>query len=58
MEEIKVFSFFSGLGLMDLGFENAGFKIDFVNEKNSRFLEAYRYARKNRKSTPVPPRQV
>lgn len=53
MEEIKVFSFFSGLGLMDLGFENAGFKIDFVNEKNSRFLEAYRYARKNRKSTPA-----
>ena len=53
MEEIKVFSFFSGLGLMDLGFENAGFKIDFVNEKNSRFLEAYRYARKVRKNTPA-----
>jgi DNA (cytosine-5)-methyltransferase 1 len=52
MEKIKVFSFFSGLGLLDLGFENAGFKIEFINERNSRFLQAYRYARKDRKYTP------
>ena len=31
---IEVFSFFSGLGFMDLGFEEAGFDIAFVNEYN------------------------
>ena len=33
---IEVFSFFSGLGFMDLGFEEAGFDIAFVNEYKHR----------------------
>lgn len=45
--------FFSGLGLLDLGFENAGFNIVFVNEYNKRFLQAYQYARKNSGHLPV-----
>ncbi len=49
---IKIFSFFSGLGFLDLGFENAGFNIDFVNEFNENFLKAYKYAR--RKSAKIP----
>lgn len=28
----SVFSFFSGAGFLDLGFEQAGFNISFVNE--------------------------
>lgn len=43
--DIELFSFFSGLGILDLGFENAGFKIEFVDEYNDRFLSAYQYAR-------------
>lgn len=49
---VEVFSFFSGLGLLDLGFENAGFNIVFVNEYNERFLKTYQYAR--RKSRHIP----
>ena len=45
--DIEVFSFFSGLGFLDLGFENAGFDIVFVNENNDMFLNAYKYARRN-----------
>ena len=44
---IEVFSFFSGLGFMDLGFEAAGFDIAFVNENNHNFLQAYQHARRN-----------
>ncbi|WP_094136378.1 DNA cytosine methyltransferase [Akkermansia muciniphila] len=51
--DVEVFSFFSGLGLLDLGFENAGFNIVFVNEYNKRFLQAYQYARKNSGHLPV-----
>lgn len=40
-----IFSFFSGSGLMDLGFENAGFDIDFVNEYHLPFLNAYKFSR-------------
>lgn len=40
-----VFSFFSGLGFLDLGFEDEGFEIAYVNEFHPPFLEAYRYAR-------------
>ena len=32
---------------MDLGFEKAGFEIDFVNEIHKPFLEAYKSSRKN-----------
>ena len=49
----EIFSFFSGLGFLDLGFENAGFNIVFVNEHNKRFLSAYRYARRNSNHTPL-----
>ena len=42
---IKIFSFFSGSGFLDLGFEKAGFVIDFVNEYSPSFLNAYKYSR-------------
>ncbi|OOE47637.1 DNA (cytosine-5-)-methyltransferase [Salinivibrio kushneri] len=41
-----IFSFFSGSGFLDLGFENSGFNVDFVNEFHEPFLDAYRYSRK------------
>lgn len=49
---IEVFSFFSGLGFMDLGFEEAGFDVAFVNEYNHNFMQAYQYARRNRVHRP------
>ena len=42
----KVFSFFTGSGLLDLGFEDAGMEIVFVNEYINAFIEAYKYSRK------------
>ena len=44
--KLKIFSFFSGCGILDLGFENAGFEIDLVNEFYQPFMEAYQYSRK------------
>ena len=44
---IEVYSFFSGVGFLDLGFENAGFNIVFVDEYDDRFLQSYQYARRN-----------
>jgi len=41
----NIFSFFSGLGFLDLGFENSGYKIATVNEIHKPFLEAYEYSR-------------
>lgn len=49
---IEVYSFFSGLGFFDLGFEDAGFNIVFVNEIDERFLRSYRYARRKRTHIP------
>ncbi|PHJ41155.1 DNA cytosine methyltransferase [Vibrio sp. PID17_43] len=40
-----IFSFFSGAGFLDLGFENAGFNVAFVNEYHAPFLEAYKHSR-------------
>ena len=40
-----VFSFFSGSGFLDLGFETNGFTIDLVNEFQPSFLHAYQYSR-------------
>lgn len=40
-----IFSFFSGSGFLDLGFETNGFMIDLVNEFQPAFLDAYKYAR-------------
>lgn len=48
----QIYSFFSGVGFLDLGFENAGFDIVFVNEYEERFLNAYQYARRNNQHTP------
>ena len=44
-KSIKVFSFFSGSGFLDLGFERNGFNIVFVDEFHTPFLRAYKYAR-------------
>lgn len=43
---LKIFSFFSGSGFLDLGFESAGFTVDLVNEFNPAFLAAYQYSRR------------
>ena len=43
--KMKIFSFFSGSGFLDLGFETNGFDIAFVNEYNPEFMRAYQYAR-------------
>ena len=45
MVELDIFSFFSGVGILDLGFHNAGFNICFVNEVNTDFLNSYKFAR-------------
>lgn len=42
----ELYSFFSGIGFLDLGFQSAGFNIVFVNEVNKRYLSAYKYARR------------
>lgn len=43
--KLVVFSFFSGSGFLDLGFEKSKFEIDFVNEFSTSFLNAYCYSR-------------
>lgn len=40
---MKIASFFSGAGLMDEGFKQAGFDIVFALEKNPEAVETYRY---------------
>jgi DNA (cytosine-5)-methyltransferase 1 len=40
-----IFSFFSGSGFLDLGFESIGFNVAYVNEIFSPFMQAYRYSR-------------
>lgn len=42
---MKIFSFFSGSGFLDLGFEMSGFSIELVNEFSSAFIGAYKYSR-------------
>jgi DNA (cytosine-5)-methyltransferase 1 len=49
MNKISIFSFFSGSGLLDLGFEKSGYHISFVNEYFKPFLDAYKYSRKTMK---------
>ena len=46
MASLKIFSFFSGSGFLDLGFEKSGFKIELVNEFSPAFMGAYQYSRK------------
>lgn len=43
--KLKIFSFFSGSGFLDLGFEKNGFEIELVNEYHSPFMTAYQYSR-------------
>lgn len=43
---LKIFSFFSGSGFLDLGFELAGYEVELVNELSPSFIVAYQYARK------------
>lgn len=45
MKSISLFSFFSGSGFLDLGFEKSSFDICFVNEFKQSFLNAYKYSR-------------
>lgn len=47
--KLGIFSFFSGSGLLDLGFELNGFNILYVSEIFTPFLEAYRYTRQQLK---------
>ena len=44
-DRLTIFSFFSGSGFLDLGFENSGFNIAYVNEIFSPFMTAYRHSR-------------
>lgn len=46
MKNISIFSFFSGIGFLDLGFEKNEFNIKFVNDINNKYLEYYAYSRK------------
>ena len=43
--KLVIFSFFSGSGFLDLGFEANGYQIDLVNEFQPAFLKAYQYSR-------------
>ena len=45
--KLHIFSFFSGCGFLDLGFEKSGFSVDLVNEFSPAFLGAYQYSRQN-----------
>jgi DNA (cytosine-5)-methyltransferase 1 len=47
-----IFSFFSGAGFLDLGFEQSGFDIGYVNEIHKPFLEAYKHSRTKIKVSP------
>lgn len=43
--ELRIFSFFSGAGFLDLGFEKEKYEVVFVNEYSNEFLKAYKFAR-------------
>jgi DNA (cytosine-5)-methyltransferase 1 len=44
-KNLSIFSFFSGSGLLDLGFEDNNYNIVFVNEFSDKFLSAYKFVR-------------
>lgn len=52
--KVGIFSFFSGAGFLDLGFELNGFDVVFVNEVHKPFADAYAYSRS--KMNIAPPR--
>ena len=39
---ISLFSFFSGVGILDLAFERNRYNIVLVNEYSTQFIEAYK----------------
>jgi DNA (cytosine-5)-methyltransferase 1 len=43
--QVGIFSFFSGAGLLDLGFERSGFEILYTSELVSAFADAYQHSR-------------
>ena len=45
INHLSIFSFFSGSGFLDLGFETSGYDIAYVNEIFPPFMSAYRYSR-------------
>jgi DNA (cytosine-5)-methyltransferase 1 len=45
-KKLAIFSFFSGGGFLDLGFEDAGFEVVKVNEIHAPFMAAYKHSRK------------
>jgi DNA (cytosine-5)-methyltransferase 1 len=47
LAKASIFSFFSGAGFLDLGFEDEGFEVSYVNENHKPFVDAYIHARKN-----------
>lgn len=51
---LKIFSFFSGAGFLDLGFEKDKYEVVFVNEYNEDFLKNYKFSHKEMGI--VPPR--
>lgn len=58
MNKIKVLSFFSGGGFLDMGFEKAGFDVIFSNEIDSDFAQFYKegmssWSGKKRKITDI-----
>lgn len=48
-KKLVIFSFFSGSGFLDLGFEKSGYEVDFVNELSTSFMNAYVYSREKMK---------
>jgi DNA (cytosine-5)-methyltransferase 1 len=46
---MKIFSFFAGIGFLDLGFEMAGFDVAYVNEIQPSFLAGYKHSRSQMK---------
>lgn len=44
-KQVTIFSFFSGAGFLDLGFEMAGFRVAYVNEIFEPFMDLYKHAR-------------
>lgn len=44
--ELRIFSFFSGAGFLDLGFEKEKYEVVFVNEYNEDFLNNYKFSHK------------
>jgi DNA (cytosine-5)-methyltransferase 1 len=45
--KIAIFSFFSGSGFLDLGFEAAGFEVCYVSDLSSAFIGGHFYSRES-----------